>query len=132
PARVPGGRARGSGRDPAHAVLRVDRCDAAVARRAHLRVLLDGGSRGGSRALAERSGRPGLDRSLWRSRRRRLRGVPEAFAPWLGQPGLEGLVERGGAPRWLVGRDPDRACRGAGLRVPGEVATGPAGAGPGG
>ncbi len=65
-----------------------------------------------------------LDRRVRRPRRRRIRRVPDALAAGAAQPGMEGLVRLGRPRRRAAGGAPDRAGRGAGLRLPGQGADG--------
>ena len=69
------------------------------------------------RAVAGDRARAGLDRRAGRSRRRRLHRVRARRRDRSGQPGLEGFARRRVPCRRQPGRGPDRAGRGAGLRL---------------
>ncbi len=71
--------------------------------------------RGG--AVAEHRSGAGLDRRPRRCRRRRLRRILSRHREGSGQSGLEGLLRRHLPRRRPSGRGPDRARRGAGLRL---------------
>ena len=96
-----------SRRDPARALLRQRRRDAALADPAARDLALDRRHRAGPRAAAQRRARARVDRPLRRSGRRRLRGVLPHLGEGAGQPGLEGLGRR----RALSRRPPARSRR---------------------
>ena len=112
-----GGAAGGSVR----ALLRQRRCDAAVRDaggslyRAHRR------HRDAAGTMAQHRSGAGLDRRPGRSRSRRFRRVSPRRRAGLGQSGLEGLPRRHLPRRRFDCGRPDRALRGAGLRLCGEA-----------
>lgn len=89
--------------------------DLAAARR----LALGHAARGGRRTAAEPRSGPQLAGGVRRSGRRRPPGVRRLHRHRPGQPGLEGLRRLGPLPRRLPGHRPDRAVRGAGVRVRG-------------
>ena len=105
-------------------VLRHRRRDAALPRPALRGLALDGRHLAHARAEGARASRARVDRQVGRPRRRRLRRVPAPQRPRAREPVVEGLGRLAALRRRPHRADPDRAGRGAGVRLRREAAHG--------